>query len=549
MTKIRPSGACNIVAPGDARLDNPPRLGNRLQTDKRRSYLRAGLPIAGLVVLAFAIRIWLFGDPVIHVDEEFYFVTGGRLLHGALPFVDIWDRKPLGLFLIYAAAHAIGGGSVIAYQVLATLSAAATAILVRQLALYVAGATEAWLAAAAYLLYLMIYSGAGGQSPVFYNLPMAAAVLLLMRDIEGKHVRSTGNWAMLLVGIALEIKYSVVFEGIFFGCWLLWVDSCKRTTLPGRLANALLWIGAALLPTLVALGFYASIGHAQQFIQANFLSVFGRREPIISSLGALANTILPIVPLIACVWIGVARLKSSAVGRLLVGWVAAATFGYLIFGNYYDHYALALLPPFCAAGASGLTGVRARKYLAPILLGTAAAIGAYRTVIHVRHIGNEAQLELVTRIIRTHLNGCLFVFEGHAMLYETTNACLVTRYIFPYHLSELKEASALGVNVIDEMRRIDRAAPSVVVMDVKESKGDTNEETRGYLLAMVRSKYRLVGVAPIGSREYAIFARRPAVKTGSTGAQTQALSNSRNLAQKGVAVPLGISLQHPSLPA
>ena len=549
MTKIIPSDERKIVAPSAAGLAGPPSPGGQLQSDVRCSALRTTLPVAGLVVLAFAIRIWLFGDPVIHVDEEFYFLTGGRMLNGALPFVDIWDRKPLGLFLIYAAAHAIGGGSVIAYQILATLSAASTAILIRRLALYVAGGREAGVAAAAYLLYLMIFSGAGGQSPVFYNLPMVAAVLLMMRDVEGKRVRVTGIWAMLLVGIALEIKYSVVFEGIFFGCWLLLLDTRKGTSLPARLANAVLWIGSALLPTLVAFAFYAWIGHAQEFIQANFLSVFGRREPIISSLGALANTIIPLLPLIFCVWLGVARLKPSPVGRLLVGWVAAATFGYLIFGNYYDHYALALLPPFCAAGASGLTGGWARKYLAPILLVSAAGIGAYRTVIHVRHIGNAAQVALVTNIIRSHLNGCMFVFEGHAMLYETTNACFATRYIFPYHLSELKEASALGVNVLDEMRRIDRAAPSVVVMDVNESKGDTNEETRGYLLAMVRSKYQLVGVAPIGSQEYAIFARRPAVRTGSTGAQTPAHPYAGHVVQRGAAVALDISRQQPSLAA
>ena len=472
------------------------------------SPLGAVLPVISLIVLAFAVRMWLFGDPVIHVDEEFYFLTGGRLLHGALPFVDVWDRKPIGLFLIYAAAYAVGGGSVIAYQVLAAISAAATALLIRRLALQVANARAAWIVAAAYLLYLMIFSGAGGQSPVFYNLPMIGAVLLLAGDVEGQHARRTGILAMLFVGLALQIKYSAVFEGLFLGCWLMWLDHRKGSSLPVRAVNTILWCGSALLPTLLALAFYAWVGHAQEFIQANFLSVFGRREPIISSLGALANTLLPLIPLIACLWIGAARLKLSREGLLLLGWVAAATFGYLIFGNYYDHYALALLPPFCAAGAAGLLGPRSKRYLAPALLLTASCVGAYRTIVHVRHLGNAAQVAHITNIIGSHLNGCLLVFEGHAMLYETSHACFVSRYVFPYHLSQLKEAGALGVDVMAEMRRIDRAAPSVVVMAVNASPGDTNPETRGYLLAMVRSKYQFVGEAPIGSQNYAIFARR-----------------------------------------
>ena len=507
------------------------------------------LPILGLVVLAFAIRVWLYGDPVVHVDEEFYFLAGGRLLHGALPFVDVWDRKPIGLFLIYAGAYAIGGGSVIAYQILATISAAATALLIRSLALHVADRRTAWIVAAAYLLYLMIFSGAGGQSPVFYNLPMTCAVLLLANDIEGHERRRTGMLAMLLVGMALQIKYSVVFEGIFFGCWLLWLDHRKGSSLAVSFANALLWCGSALLPTLLALGYYAWIGHGQEFIQANFLSVFGRREPIISSLGALANTILPLLPLIASVWISVARLRISNEGRLLLGWVAAATFGYLIFGNYYDHYALALLPPFCAAGAAGLTGPFGKRYLAPALLLTGAIVGAYRTVVHVRHLGNSAQVEHVTNLIRSNLSGCLFVFEGHAMLYETSHACFVSRYVFPYHLSQLKEGDALGVNVMAEMRRIDEASPSVVVMAVNASPGDTNPATRGYLLAMVRSRYRLVGVAPIGSQEYAIFARRPSAGIALKPPANTSARNAGQLATNRGDTVLAISSRHPSLEA
>lgn len=514
----------------------------------RGAPMASALPILGLVALAFAIRIWLFGDPVVHVDEEFYFLAGGRLLHGALPFVDVWDRKPIGLFLIYAGAYAIGGGSVIAYQILATISAAATALLIRRLALHVADARAAWIMAAAYLLYLMIFSGAGGQSPVFYNLPMVGAVLLLVNDVEGLKSRRSGMLAMLLVGVALQIKYSAVFEGIFLGCWLLWLDHRKRRSFPVSFANALLWAGSALLPTFLALGFYAWIGHGHEFIQANFLSVFGRREPIISSLGALANTILPLLPLITSVSIGVKRLRISSEGRLLLGWVAAATFGYLVFGNYYDHYALALLPPFCAAGAAGLIGPFGKRYLAPALLLTAGSVGAYRTVVHVRHLGNAAQVKHVTNLIQSNLNGCLFVFEGHAMLYETSHACFVSRYVFPFHLSQLKEGDALGVNVMAEMRRIDEASPSVIVMAVNASPGDTNPATRGYLLAMVRTKYRLVGVAPIGSQEYAIFARRPTSGKALKRPTGPTAKDAGQLATDGGGTALPISSRYPSLP-
>ena len=76
---------------------------------------------------------WDFGNPVIHVDEQYYLLVGDRMLHGALPYVDIWDRKPLGLFLIFAAIRLLAGDGIMQYQIVATLFAAATALLIARI--------------------------------------------------------------------------------------------------------------------------------------------------------------------------------------------------------------------------------------------------------------------------------------------------------------------------------------------------------------------------------------------------------------------------------
>ncbi|MEG8018334.1 hypothetical protein [Sphingomonas sp. LR55] len=83
-----------------------------------------------MLLIAFALRSPLFGNPVIHSDEQFYLLVGDRLLHGAWPFVDIFDRKPVGLFLIFAGIRSVGGNGIVMYQLAATLVAAGTAFLV-----------------------------------------------------------------------------------------------------------------------------------------------------------------------------------------------------------------------------------------------------------------------------------------------------------------------------------------------------------------------------------------------------------------------------------
>src|SRR6187402_3446880 len=132
---------------------------------------------------AFATRAWFFGDPVIQIDEEFYLLTGDRLLHGAIPYVDIWDRKPVGIFLLYAGIRLLGGEGIYQYQVVATLFAAATALVISLMALRFSNGRGAALAGAAYLLWLLLFDGAGGQTPVFYNLFVAGAGALVMQAV------------------------------------------------------------------------------------------------------------------------------------------------------------------------------------------------------------------------------------------------------------------------------------------------------------------------------------------------------------------------------
>ncbi len=61
-----------------------------------------------LLATALLVRALTFGNPILHVDEEFYFAAARAMVHGAVPYVDVWDRKPVGLFLFYWPAAALG---------------------------------------------------------------------------------------------------------------------------------------------------------------------------------------------------------------------------------------------------------------------------------------------------------------------------------------------------------------------------------------------------------------------------------------------------------
>ncbi len=81
-----------LKIPSDFIADPDFRMAARqLEAPTRGTMLRA---FFGFLAVALLIRGPTFGYPLLHIDEQFYLLVGDRMLHGALPYVDIWDRKP-----------------------------------------------------------------------------------------------------------------------------------------------------------------------------------------------------------------------------------------------------------------------------------------------------------------------------------------------------------------------------------------------------------------------------------------------------------------------
>jgi hypothetical protein len=106
---------------------------------------------------------------------------------------------------------------------------------------------------------------------------------------------------MGVVGISLQIKYTVVFEGVAFGLMLM-VRARQLGWSHGKVwAAATGWAGIALAPTLAAWAVYIAMGHGMEFAQANFLSIFGRHEDFDGSLFRLFKETMALIP----VWLAI----------------------------------------------------------------------------------------------------------------------------------------------------------------------------------------------------------------------------------------------------
>lgn len=490
------------------------------EAPSRGEMLRA---LAGLLLVALLIRGATFGYPMLHIDEQFYLLVGDRMLHGALPYVDIWDRKPVGLFILFAAIRLLGGLGVVQYQIVAMLFAAGTALALYRMARMIARPWGAFWAGVGYLLYLSVYQCYGGQAPVFFNLPMALAALMLChmaaQGTQARLVRG-GIGVMALVGIALQIKYTALFEGISFGLVLMWLGHRQGWSPIRLLSISALWVLVALTPTLLAFGFYAATGHGAAFVYANFQSIFARTESTEGALGRLAKEMGALLP----VWLAIflaprilppAPHQDPRVLGFLRCWGAAAMLGFLIFGVWYDHYVAPMLVPMMAlaAPALGRTGKKGLWYTAFLLLvGTGAAFGV--THYAMTHHGTRAQVEHVAHIIdRERQGGCAYINEGDPILYHYTGACLVTPYIFPNHLNGMVDFNALGIDGMAEVQRILAQKPRVIVMTSEPSSEPPNWPVRNAILTELGRDYVLADKGDVGWRTLLIYRLKETAKT------------------------------------
>jgi hypothetical protein len=488
------------------RVARPPSLAGLLDAMPRWAIL---------LVAAIAVRAVAFGNPVVHVDEEFYLLTAQRMLDGALPYVDIWDRKPIGLFLIYLPAAAFGPVvGLWLYQAMALASVVLTSVLIIRLAERCGWGAGGLVAALLYLFMLGFGDGQSGQAPVFYNLITAAAMILAVPCAAsaacGRLRRARAIGAMALIGCALQVKYSVLFEGMFLGLWLLWREH-RLGRGPWRIGLfGMELVVVAMVPTFLAWGVYAALGHGDAWFYANLGSILDRNsDPPLVLLGAFLKIALILAPLLIVSGLSrhvpVGDASERPIRALYFGWLIASVFGLIVFGTWFNHYALPVMLPACLCCAGFLGSVPiGRRVVTPLLL-LAAAIGGEVTVWSAKsHRGDAQQLERLVEVIG-HGPGCLYVYSGNSSLYSHTGRCALSPWVYPSHLSRERENGAVGVDQLAEIGRIFANRPEIVVMGPVFS-GERPESRRLVIAKLRAGGYTLRGAYPLGKTLLGVYA-------------------------------------------
>lgn len=470
-----------------------------------KSALLAILIIVAAVVLE---RLPTIAFAYLNVDESAYLAIGEALLRGALPYVDIIDRKPVGLYLIYAAAVALFRDPIIGARVLGLIATSLSAWLIVRMARRFARTSwpTATLAAVFFSCYAILYGGDAAQYNVFV-MPFvaAAAVLVLAADEHLRHGAAPSplmlGTAGLLLGLAMQIKYTAGFESVGFGCWLIAVGWRQRGLLGSRGLRRLggglgLMIVGGVLPTAVAAAAYWRVGHIDAFVFYNFTVNFIRPPTDYTTsllLGRIGMSLAVAMPLaILSVRYAALQRRSAPQGRqgatdaVLVVWMLSGLFGALVQRQPYLHYFYAVVPPLAiwAAQALGNGGFNLRAQVCAcafliLPLAEYAAGWAYE----IRDHGSANLPRTIAQDLRHEDVRSLYVFNYFGVLYHLSGLPSPTRYTLPTHLLRDLEAASFQFDARAELGRILAEHPEVIVV------------TRPYAANIAPDRIELLNVA------------------------------------------------------
>ncbi len=488
-----------------------------------------------LLVVLFALLVRLPGLPpsVMDWDESVYILAAREILHGRLPYVGVFDDKPLGGPSLIALALATLGQSVLAVRLLGLAGVAATSVLLHATAMRAGLARPAALAAA--LLYAAFTTQLNGLSTntelLFAPFTVAAFCVAVGHVDERRPLRQYIAVAAcgLLFGIGIWIKYVValpaaaLFAGLV-GSWL-WR---RRTNLLAAAASAAIYGSLCLLPTLLTAALYWRGGLLDLWWYCNFgyMSTYlGLPTPLAETFHLVQANLLAIWPLLLLSGLALPMVRRAP--RAIQAFVAAVAVWALVEAaavvapqKFFDHYFLVLLPPLSLLSGLALAEV-ARRVIRPELHRRAAPVMAVCvTLVPLAavaaklspgwlNLGKSDVPRQVAALIRgdTQPDPTLWVVNSEPVIYFLAGVPSPTRFPFPPHLV----GSQSGITRSDpavEIARVLATHPRYLVVD--EARWD---EVQASLQPMIRDAlardYTLADSIPSKPADVDVFRVRP----------------------------------------
>jgi len=345
-------------------------------TSKRIRPSTLVLLMAGLL-LTWILRMNFWGQPL-QMDEGVYGYTAWRMLNGEVPYRDIFDHKPPGIYVIYSLAFFLFEPTALSIKAFATIYTMGTVLAIFSLGRKLAGRTAGLVAA---LLFGIFSSGpriegGGVNTEIFMVLPYTLAAYFLLKAVDTGRRRDylfTG----LLTGLACTIKQVAAVNLLWVGTYLiLQIWSQKKWATVARVSyDGCLTVIGAILPWLpYFIYFYLNDALSEfYFWQVSFnLDYVAKGHGSISNLPIFYHQTKDILKENGILWLlamaaiyyqwrksTVSNTKSRSPDQrwaklfLLTTWPLFSLLGVALGGRFFGHYYIQIIPSLAVLSGVG----------------------------------------------------------------------------------------------------------------------------------------------------------------------------------------------------
>jgi len=321
-----------------------------------------------------------WGQPF-EMDEGAYGYMGWGMLNGLVPYKDMYDQKPPGIFVLNSLVFLLFEPTALNVKIFASIYSLGTVLAVFMVTRKLAGREEACLAALLYGLFSCgpHIQGGGVNSEVFMVLPYTLAAYSFLKLLETgsrKNYVYFGFWTSL----ACTIKQVALVNFLWLTIYLLiriW-QRRQLDTVPGVLMDGFLVAIGAVIPWVPFLLYFHLSEALSNFyfwqVSFNFqyraqgpqglphLSLFVAR--MISVLSENGFLWLAALAGIGCRW-PILRRKAEtskeenespqqAAWIIMALWPIFSFIGVALGKRFFPHYFIQLIPSLAVLGGVGL---------------------------------------------------------------------------------------------------------------------------------------------------------------------------------------------------
>ncbi len=445
--------------------------------------------------VSLLLRLPGFFRSVLDWDESLYFLMAEQWRGGHLPYLTIWDNKPVGIYAIFALFQTIFGNGIGAIRIAAVVASARTSFMIYRIVLKIGSDEQRYAIGAAVFSGLMFAIAAlsnGGQASntelFMVIFTCGAAWCVFDRKLLAARPVLKSFCAGLLLGSAFMIKYVMVFEAITLTLALIFTT--PAVSRGRRLAMLAAAIAGASLPMLLTGVLYLHAGAAPIWLDESILSNLRR------SAAGFARIDLPFAEkLVKWISLNIAgaivvwralRDPRDATAMVLALWLITAALGVIAAKSFYSHYFIEMLPPLCVCfgwvlGHAVPGGIKRwsipAQALAALLLAipTLGAAGvAIANTLHplisisaggIRfHADTPDQIAADIAPLSAPSGFKLYVFDYQPVLYVLTGARLPTRFPYPADITTLFLARVARIEPEPELQQILAHDPEFIVV-------------------------------------------------------------------------------------